>query len=169
MLFRKTLNKLGGHCFIILSNQAILNQESVEVKMFCVGSCTKSISNGCLTRSLWTKNANSLWDDCSFGLGINRGNITCGIYMFDLTKHLVVVDNWERLVKVILNSCLDGLSIVVGSTTSFSSLHASCEHNFLWNIVEKDLRCLDDFLFKVNGLIKSSWKSIDQIILKIQI
>jgi len=137
--------------------------------MFCICSCTKSTGYRGLTRSLWTKNANSLWDDCSFRLGINRGNITCGVDMLDLTKHLVVVDNWERLIKVVLNSCFDGLGIVVRSTTSLSSLHASCEHNFLWNIVEKDLRCLDDFLFKVDGLIKCSWESIDQIILKIQI
>ena len=89
--------------------------------------------------------------------------------MLDFAELFVVVDNWKRLVEIVLNSCLNGLSIVIGSTASLCSLHASLEHDLLRDVVEEDLGCLNYGLLKVNCLFKGSWESIHQIVLKFQI
>ena len=89
--------------------------------------------------------------------------------MLNFTELLVVVNNWKRLVEVVLNSSFDGLSVVIRSTTGLGSLHASFEHLFLRDIVEEDLACFNNVFLEVNGLIKGSWESIKKVILKFEI
>jgi hypothetical protein len=71
VLFGKARDKLGGNRFIILADETILNQESVEVNMLGVGSLTQSLTDGGLTGRLWTKDTHGLWNDGSFGLSKN--------------------------------------------------------------------------------------------------
>ena len=83
------------------------------------------------------------------------------IDLSNLSKFLVVFNNWITLIEVVLNSLLDGLGVIVGSAACLSSLHASLKHDLLWHLVVKDLLGLDDVLLKILGLVNSSGETVN--------
>ena len=105
-------------------------------------------------------------EDGSLGLSIHFGDGTSGIDVADLAKLLVEVNDWEGLVKVVLNSGFHGFWIVITASTGFSSLGHPLSHEILWKIVIEDLVSLNDVLFEVDGLIDGSWEAINQVALR---
>jgi hypothetical protein len=85
--------------------------------------------------------------------------------MMYFAKLFVIVDYWKGLVEIILNSYFYCFSIVIWSSTSFCSFHASLKHYLLRNIIKKNWVHLSNLFFKINCLVYSSWKSIYQICL----
>ena len=83
--------------------------------------------------------------------------------MSDLSELFVVVYYWHALVEIGLNSHFNGFGVVVFSSGGLSSLHASLNHELLWNIIEEDLICLHHILLEILGLVDGSWEPINQI------
>ena len=81
------------------------------------------------------------------------------------TKLLIVINNWNSLREIVFNSFNDSFSVIITSSTSFSSFQASLFHKFLWNIVVKNLENFDNGFLEVLSLIKGSWETINQIVL----
>jgi hypothetical protein len=118
-----------------------------------------------LARGLGSKDHHGLRKDGLLGLGVDLADASGGVNLSHLSEFLVVLDNWISLIKVVLDPLLDGLYVVIGPTTSLSSLEASLEHDLLWHLVVKDLLCLNDILLKILGLIHGSGETINEIIL----
>jgi hypothetical protein len=81
------------------------------------------------------------------------------------TKLLIVINNWNSLREIVFNSFNDSFSVIITSSAGFSSFHASLFHEILWNIVVKNLENFDNRFLKVLSLVKSSWETINQIVL----
>ena len=85
--------------------------------------------------------------------------------MSDFAKLLIVINNWDSLREIVFNSLDDSFSVIITSSAGLSSFQASLFHEFLWNIVVKNLENFDNRFLKVLSLVKSSWETINQIVL----
>lgn len=130
------VHELRCDSFIILSMEAVALNEIAEVNVLHVLSVDEVVCKACLSTGLWSKDKHTFWKSTLFRLVIDILNRSTGINMSDLTELLIVVHNWDSFIKVNLNSLLDGLGVVISSSTGFSSLHASSEHDFLLDVVE---------------------------------
>ena len=104
-----------------------------------------------------------MWEQRLLGLSINLGDGAHSVDVVHLSELLVVANDWKRLVKISLDSLLDGLWVVIGTATSFSPLHAPGFHDFLWHIIEQNLVNRADLLLEVDSLIDGSWETVDKI------
>ena len=156
----------GKHLLLITCIlQTICFLEINEINVGSVGSVTQVLGNSCLSRSFWSNHKDGLWQDGIFALSIDITDASSGINSSDFTKSFIIINDWDWLIKVLLNSLLDGLSIVIISATSFSSLHAPLNHGLLWNLIVEHLLSLNNLLLEKLGLVHSSWESVDKIIL----
>ena len=135
--------------------------EVIKVEMAHVGSLGKILCNLGFSRGFWTKDHHGLWKNSRFGLCVNLTDISSSINPSNLSELFVVLNYWVTLIKVILNSLLDGLGIIIGPSTCLSSFHASLEHNFLGHIVVEYLLCLQDVLLKILRLVNCSGETVD--------
>lgn len=161
----EALDELAGDCLVILSVEALLLDERVEVDALHVGSASQLVGDTGLAACLGSEHEHALGEHCHLGLGVDFLDAVSGIDVSDLTELLVECDNWQRLVEIVLDSSLDGLSVVIGSSAGLSSLHASLKHSLLGHIVVQDLEGLDNVSLEVHRLIDSSGESINQIVL----
>ena len=126
-----------------------------------IGSISEILSNHGLAGCFWAQDEHCLGENSLLGLGVDRADVTSGVDLSDFSKLLVVLNDWVRLVKVVLHSLLNGLSIVIGPATCLCSLHAPLKHDLLWHLIVENLLGLHYILLKVLSLIDSSWESVD--------
>ena len=159
----EVLNELCRHLLIIISRISHRLDELLKVNQLHISSLCECISNLSLTRGFWSKKEHALRKNSLFSLSIHLSNTAGGIDMSDLSELFVVVYYWHALVEIGLNSHFNGFGVVVFSSGGLSSLHASLNHELLWNIIEEDLICLHHILLEILGLVDGSWEPINQI------
>lgn len=149
--------------FVILLLDRIFFKVGAEVQMTRVGSLRNFFANWCLSTAKRTLEEQALRKDCFLGLSIDLIDGASSINMVHFAKLFIVINHWQRLREVSIDSLLNGHLIVICPPTCLCSLHASFQHLLFRHIIKKNLVRFNDVLLKVVGLIEGTWKTVNQI------
>ena len=117
----KTLNKFIRNSFVIFSLQSILLNEIIKINVIHIRSCCHIFSYFTFTRGFWSQYEHCLWKNSIFCLLVYLSNISSSINFEYFSKSFIVINYWQWLIKIILNSFFYGIWIIIWSTTGLCS------------------------------------------------
>jgi hypothetical protein len=164
-LVRQLFNQLLAAFLIVCILVTAILLPLCVVNVFHISPICHISTYGTLTTRFGANDKHDLWNDgLSCGL-INIINLTGRINASHLSNLIIVINNWNGIVKEVLHSLFDHVGIVIHSITVFGALHASFLHQCLRNVVINDQLRFAHTLLKELCLVNGTWEPVNQITL----
>ena len=136
------------------------------IYMLHVGPGSNIGANGTLTTSFWADDKHKLRNDCLSRCLVNIIDIAGSVDSPNFANLIVVINNWDGIVKEILHSLLNYVRIVIWSSTIFGALHAPLLHHLLRDIEVNDLLRFAHTLLEELSLVNGARESINYVTLQ---